>query len=138
MQAVGLESGQCEYTFELDTSQQGTVEGTLGRLCQVKSPSIVNIYQYHSRPNSPTTRTYSIIADVVGEKLSDLSTRRQAGAQAPISPEELSNLAIACIRAMAVVQEKVRTRQQLGTGFVRFGKVFPQALRLLTRKVVRS
>ena len=114
MQAVGLESGQCEYTFELDTSQQGTVEGTLGRLCQVKSPSIVNIYQYHSRPNSPTTRTYSIIADVVGEKLSDLSTRRQAGAQAPISPEELSNLAIACIRAMAVVQEKVRTRQQLG------------------------
>jgi hypothetical protein len=114
MQAVGLEPGQCEYTLEIENSQQSALEGLLGRLCQVESRALVNIYQYCFKPSKAAGRTYSVVADAVEDRLSDLSKRRKQDSLAPTSPENLSASAFSCLRVLAVVQEKVSTAQQLG------------------------
>ena len=110
MQAVGLAPGQSEYTLQINNSQQADIEALLGLFCNIKFDSLVNIYQYHSRPDTADTRSYSFVADSVAEKLSDRSSRRQQGTEAQISTAELSDLAHACILALSIAQEKVQAR----------------------------
>jgi hypothetical protein len=109
MQAVGLASGQSEYTLQINNSQQADLEALLRLFCKIKLDSLVNIYQYHSRPDTADTRSYSFVADNVADKLSDRSSRRQQGTEAAISTAELSDLATACILALSISQERVQS-----------------------------